>query len=364
MLLLILFFLYNCASAVLSENTKEGISWVGIRIGFIVFPLAIGSIFIKRLLKERILFGFVVATTCAGAVCLCHAVIRASANHDLSLLYNDNLSDIINLQSIYFAMLVNLALFSFAYLYAAKSTLTGRYSWIPVLLVLLPVHFLLASRIAIIIFYSLVFLFAVYRVIYQKKIRQGILLATGLVLAACLLLVIFPKTLNRFKELGYTKFNYSSTGRESHFNMALTPDQWNGANLRIAVWGCAWTVARENMVLGTGLGDKMDMLKKQYAKKGFVFGINTNRNVHNTYLDVWMSLGLAGLLIFVAGCFIVPGIECIKTGDWLGMLFITGLCISIITETYIDRTIGNTILTFFLSLMASYKKTNRPSGDY
>jgi len=356
MLLLVLFFLLNCASGILSENTREGISWIGIRISFLVFPVAIGSIYVGKLLKERLLFAFVTATTCAAALCICYAVVRAIYHHDASLLYNDNLSDIINLQSIYFAMLVNLALCSFAWLYASRSTLTGKFSWLPVLLILLPVHFLLASRIAIIILYSLVFLFAIYNMVVRKKIRLGLLLTGGLLLAASLLLLIFPKTMNRFKELGYTKFDYGSTGKESHFNMALTPDQWNGANLRIAVWGCAWTVAREHPVWGTGLGDKKDELMKQYAKKGFVFGINTNRNVHNTYLDLWMSLGLVGLLLFIAGCFVLPGIDCIRTGDWLGMLIITCLCISIISETYIDRTIGNTILSFFLSLIACYKK--------
>ena len=354
--LLMAFFLLNCISALLSENVKEGISWVGIRISFLVFPLAIGSIFIGRLLKERILYGFVFATCAAGVLCLAYAVKRAVHYHDPSLLYNDNLSEIINLQSIYFAMLVNLALFSFGYLYFTKSALLPKYSWLFVLVVLLPVHFLLASRIAIIILYGFVLLFALYTIFYKRKRWQGLLLAAGLVTGALLLFLIFPKTLNRFKELGYTKFNYSSTTRESHFNMALTPDQWNGANLRIAVWGCAWTVAKEHLITGTGLGDKMDLLKKQYAKKGFAFGIYTNRNVHNSYLDVWMSLGLIGLLLFVAALFVFPCIQCIKTGDWYGLLVISALCLSIISETYIDRTMGNTILSFFLSFIACYKK--------
>jgi O-antigen ligase len=363
-ILIMVFFLLNCLSALFSENVKEGISWAGIRISLLAFPLSLGSIFISQLLKERILFAFVVATCSAGALCLVYAIIRAAGSHDLSLLYNDNLSQVINFQSIYFAMLVNIALLSFGYLQAKKSVLVNKYAWAPVLLLLLPVHFLLASRIAIIILYSFIFIFAVYTVVYRKKTIQGISLAAGLLLAGVLLFSFFPKTMNRFKELGYTKFNYSSTSRESHFNMALTPDQWNGANLRIAVWGCAWTVAQNHLLLGTGLGDKMDMLKKQYAQKGFVFGINTNRNVHNTYLDVWMSLGLMGLLIFLCGFFILPYVQCIKTGDWYGILIITCLCISIITETYIDRTMGNTILSFFLSFIACYKKPAEVTGFY
>ena len=364
MLLLLVFFLLNCASALLSDDIKEGISWVGIRISFLIFPVAIGSIFIGRLLKERILWGFVIATCTAAALCIIYAVVRATHYRDPSLLYNDNLSDIVNLQSIYFAMLVNLALFAFAWLWGTKSALLNKYAWIPVLCLLLPVHFLLASRIAIIILYSFIFIFAVYTIVYRRKIKQGLALAAGLLTAAFLLFYFFPKTLNRFKELTYTKFNYNSTARESHFNMALTPDQWNGANLRLAVWGCAWTVIKQHPLLGTGLGDKLQVLKQQYAAKGFAFGVYTNRNTHNTYLDVWMSLGLLGLLIFLAGLSVLPYIRCIKTGDWYGLLVITCLCISIITETYIDRTMGNTILSFFLSFIACYKKPAGISGLY
>jgi len=201
--LIILFFLFNCLSALLSANSKEGISWVGIRISLLVFPLAIGSICISRSLKERILLGFVAATTFAGAGCLIYAIISVAVQHDFSLLYNDNLSGPINLQSIYFAMLINIALLSFGYLQIQKSVLIHKYAWIPVLLILLPVHFLLASRIAIIILYGLVLFFAIYMVFVQKKKKQGLLLCIGLVSAGLLLFFIFPKTLNRFKEIGY-----------------------------------------------------------------------------------------------------------------------------------------------------------------
>ncbi|HTL09419.1 MAG TPA: O-antigen ligase family protein [Chitinophagaceae bacterium] len=352
---LIIFFLYNCVSIAWSANLKESISWIGIRISLLVFPVALGSILIGARLRQRLVLGFVLSTLLGAIVCLLHALPIASVQHDASLLYNDNLSDFIHLQSIYMAMLVNLALISAAWLFIVKSPLMGRGLFIFIALLLLPVHFLLASRIAILLLYGIILLFALYMMLVKKMFRQGVLLACGLLLAAALLLLIFPKTINRFKELGYTKFNYSNTGRESHFNMALTPDQWNGANLRMAVWGCAWTVARHNFLLGTGVGDKMDELKKQYAAKGFTFGISTNRNVHNTYLDIWLSLGLLGLLLFMAG-FVFSFKACITAGDWPGILILACLCISIISETYIDRTIGNTILSFFFAFIASYKK--------
>ena len=35
-----------------------------------------------------------------------------------------------------------------------------------------------------------------------------------------------------------------SMGKESHYNMEVTADQWNGANLRMAAWRCGWKAAR------------------------------------------------------------------------------------------------------------------------
>ncbi len=83
------------------------------------------------------------------------------------------------------------------------------------------------------------------------------------------------------------------------------------------------------MVFGTGLGDKMDELKKEYAKKEFAFGINTNRNTHNNYIDVWMSLGLIGLIIFIIGFFILPIFKCFSNNDWYGLIILISFMLSL-----------------------------------
>jgi len=363
MMVIILFFLFNCVSALLSDNLKEGISWVGIRISLLIFPLALGTISISPQLKDRIILGFVAATGCAAVLCLVYALVRTLNTGDWSLLYNDNLSDITHLQSIYFAMLINIALLGLGYLTIKKSPLISRDAWW-LLVVFLPVHFLLASRIAIIFLYSFVFIFSCYTMLYRKKWWQGFALAGGLLATGLLLLLLFPKTINRFKEIEYTHFDFNSHAKESHYNAALTPEQWNGANIRIAVWQCAWAVTRNHPLFGTGLGDKMDELKKAYAEKGFYFGIQNNRNVHNTYLDVWMSLGIIGLLLFLTGFFVLPVVTCIKTRDWYGLLVLACFFMSLITETYLDRTVGNTMLAFFISFITGYKQPGPAAHRY
>lgn len=289
-------------------------------------------------------------------------LFKAANQHDWSLLYNDNLSIILNLQSIYFAMMINLAIFSLVYLLVKNSTLLNKNLLVPVLLLLFIVHFLLASRIGIIILYSAIFIFATQHIIRKKKIMEGATLIMGLFLGGFLMVKFFPKTINRFKELTYTKFDYKSEAKESHFNMQLTPDQWNGANIRIAVWQCAWTVIQNNMIVGTGIGDKMEEIQKEYVKKQFTIGIKSNRNVHNNYLDIWMSMGIVGLLFLVTGFFLLPAIRCIKNNDWYGIAIIVAFMLALFPESYMDRTMGNTLLAFFIAFITSYKKPRSIAG--
>ena len=356
LLIILLFFLLNIVSAFLSENQKEGISWVGLRLNLVVIPLTLGTVYIKQALKERIIYAFSVATTCAAAGSFVWAVWRALRNSDWSLIYNDNLSGILNLQSIYFAMLINIAVFGFIYLLLKNEVLLKKSNLVYMLVLLVVVHFLLASRSAIIILYSAIFISGIFYIVRKKKILEGATLVLGLLVFGFLLFKTFPKTINRFKELSYTGFDYHSTARESHYNGTFAPDQWNGANLRIAVWECAWTVIKKNMLLGTGLGDKMDELKKQYAEKEFAFGIQTNRNTHNNYLDIWLSLGLVGLIIFVLGFFILPVSRAASSKDWYSVIVLICFMLALVTENYLDRTIGNTLLGFFTAFISACRK--------
>ncbi len=356
LLVIMVFYLFNCTSGLLSKNFGEGVSMIGLRIGLFVFPVAIGSIYLPTILKQRLLLGFAVATSSGAIGCLLFGIWRVAQHGDLSLLYNDNLSAIINLQSIYFAMMINLAIFSFMYLLLHNATLLNKNVLFLVIVILFVVHFLLASRVGIFILYTAVFIFAAYYILSKKKVLEGVTLIMGLLLCSFLLVKFFPKTINRFKELTYTKFEYNSKGRESHFNMELTPDQWNGANLRLAVWHCAFSLIKKNIIWGTGEGDKMDVLKKEYAKRDFAFGIATNRNPHNNYLDVWLGLGSIGLILLLLGFFVLPTQQCILYKDWLGLIIIASFMFSFVSESYMDRTMGNTLLGFFMAFISSYKK--------
>ena len=185
----------------------------------------------------------------------------------------------------------------------------------------------------------------------------------GLLIAAALLMKFFPKTLNRFRELEYTGYVYNSQATESHYNGQLTAEQWNGANIRLAVWKCGWDLAREHLLLGVPLGDKEDKLMEVYRERQFEFALRSRRNMHSTYLDILCTFGIIGLVVFLAGWLLFPLLTCLRNGDLLGP-FILGFAVSMMTETYFDRSIGCLLAAFFLCpFVAAYSRDREPVAE-
>ena len=222
---------------------------------------------------------------------------------------------------------------------------------------------MLASRIAIINLYLSLLTFAVINIIKKRKYLEGATLIMGLLVGSFLLVNFFPKTINRFKELMYTDYKFNSHGAESHYNTELTADQWNGANIRLAVWSCGWQLIKQYPIFGAQIGDKKDKLQEIYRARQFDFAYNSQRNMHNNYMDILCTFGIVGLLLFLLSCFILPIVSCVQSKDMIGLCIVIAFAFSLFTETYLDRTWGAVLLCFFLSFIASYRPLIRQKNQ-
>jgi O-antigen ligase len=168
-------------------------------------------------------------------------------------------------------------------------------------------------------------------------------------------LKFFPKTLNRFQDIGFTKFDFGHEGSESHYGTATTADQWNGANVRIAAWYCGWELFKQYPVAGLGLADKQDKVFEKYKEKNFQFALKTRKNLHNNYLDILVSMGIIGLVLFLVGWIVLPLKISIRNKDNLSTLIILTFCIAMITEVYFDRSLGGMLVAFFIPFLLTDK---------
>jgi O-antigen ligase len=352
---MILFFAWIMLSVALSANSDKALSFLDPRLPLLYMPLSIGVLYLSKKFRHSVMISFATITTLVCAFCLAWNIYPAYTQHNTALLYNDSLTHVIGHQSIYISLLVNISIFIFA-----KEIFSGAAKYKGGMLVavifLFGISYLLASRTMMGLLYVVTLAFIFYYIFKRKKYLEGLTLIMGLLIGIFMVYKFVPKTFNRFKELTYTNFDFKNMGAESHYNMKVTEDQWNGANFRLAAWQCGWEVFKQSPIIGVGIGDKFDDLIKKYEEKGFQFAIVTKKNVHNNYLDILYSMGIIGLMLFSMAWIILPLIHAKQNHDWLTILIILTFATAWITEIYFDRSLGGMLTGFFFTFLLTYEK--------
>jgi len=350
LLLLLLFCTLQVISAIASVDHIRAFELLARRSPLAVFPLSIGSIIIRPAVRRRILLNYAGITTLACVFCLIWSLCRTWRLHDMQWLYDDSLTVVIDRQSSFVAWMVTIALFCYASILKKFGKPKKRLIYLAMAFLLI-FHYLLASRAALLFLYAVIIAYTVYRIIKTRRTGFIIAGAAGVILGVAVM-ALFPKTLNRFRELQYTQYDFHSHGVESHYNMTVTKDQWNGANIRLALWNCGLAVAGRHWLAGVPLGDKRAALQAEYQARGFDFAYEHHRDTHNTYLDVLVNTGVPGLMIFLLGSIILPLSTYIKRKAWLAIAITTALAVAMFFESWLDRAAGCLLLGFWVSLLA------------
>lgn len=356
------FFAWLLFSVLISDNQSDGWRFIEKRIPLILLPCSLGLVKLTYPQRNSLLVSIAWLVTLFGFYALIRSFIQYIDTGLSGYLYNDSISIHIGQQSIYTSMFVNASIYIFAWqLLRGYVIRSQKPLYITALIFLFILSYLLASRNMLMLLYGSIIFIALLHTIRKRLYKQGALFLVAL--AGCFLITyhFFPKTLNRFKELTVTKFDYSSGAAESHYDGTFSADQWNGANFRLAAWSCGWQLFKEHPLLGTGIGDKRDELNRLYRERNFHFAIETRKNVHNNYLDILYSTGIIGLLLFLLAWVIHPIFQLIRQQDSLALLIHLTLLFAMITEVYFDRSLGPFALGLWISiLLSSGHKRNSP----
>ncbi|NCU04785.1 MAG: O-antigen ligase family protein [Chitinophagaceae bacterium] len=356
-LLIILYYLLHIVSILWSDDKQEAASQLSIRLPLLLLPLAIGTMVISNEMRDRIIYAIVLITTVVALISLGLSFAKYAETGSTGYLYNDSLTVHFRLQSIYVAMLVNISIVGAVYLLAKRSATVDSPGLLYVAVsVLFGFHFLLASRSAMILLYGGLFIYAVYYIFKKRKYLEGATLVLGMLIGAFMLFKFFPKTVQRFKELTMFNYKYESKAAESHYDMKLEKEQWNGANTRLALWSCGWEVAKHNLFKGVGIGDRVLAVNEVYKERNFSMAIETKKNAHNSYLDALLTFGIAGLLMYVLSFVVLPFADVFKRADMFHAFVVTAFVVSMIFEVYLGRSIGCILTGFFYSFIAATKK--------
>ena len=347
---IILFFAWNFFSVLTSNDVETGFNYLDPRLPLFYLPLTVGLLRTTTQLKERILLGFAIITTIFCIVCLAWAIANYINTGNVDWLYSDALTALSGQQAIYISLVVNFSIYIFCR-FIFFSAYRSRMLLIPAVIFLFAISFMLASRNMMLVLYFFVAAFLLFYIFKQKKYVSGIVILIVFLAAGFTLLQFFPKTINRFKDFIYTQYDYHHDASESHYGKETTPDQWNGANFRIAAWRCGWELFKQKPLAGTHLGEKRTDLIEKYKEKDFQFAIRTNKNLHNNYLDILVGTGIIGLILFLTGWLILPLRYALLNKDYLSVLMIITIAVATITEVYLDKQFGGMLIGFFIPLL-------------
>ena len=364
---IIFFYLVQLLSIFYSTNKKDGFHLLSDTVPFFLIPVSFLFIEFKNITWNRILHFFAAVTTIASIVGFSAGAYTAYTKHDTGYLYNDNICFVMGKQAVYFAFYVSVAII--IYVYQLVNSVHKAPAGIIYLAILwlFVIIFLLASRTAM---FSLLLILSIYSgniLIQRKKYMEISIFFFSLIIGSVILVKLFPKTLNRFKGTTEMNYQFDNKNTENHFNADFDKNKWNSSNTRAAIWTCAMEVWKEHPVWGTGIGDKKDELQKKYEEKNFWFAINTNKSTHNQYLDVLISMGIIGLLIFVICYFIFPLWIFFKQKQSFAIMLFLLLALCLITENMFSRYQGIVLLALILPLATkivapTVQKTEEPEN--
>lgn len=356
--LLIPFLVYSLG-LIYTDDLDIGLKEIEKKASLLLFPIIFGLTEIKQRDFYTVLKSLVFLISFLPIIGFCVQWQIYLETQDSGWLYNDNLVSVLNKQAVYYALFVNTAILILIHLFEKHQliSLVSRILAGSSLVLLLSTQYLLASRTSMIVTILILASYIGWLLLKKLNKKQGLVLGLGAIALFIALLSFFPKVINRYKSLTNIEYQYNNPNPINHFNVEAKNENWNGLNTRLAIWSCAWEEFKQSPWLGHGVGDVQKVLVDNYKQKNFILGLKMNYNSHNQYLDVILTFGLIGLLLFILFASVLTSIA-LKSGSLLPLGFLITFAIACITENILSRDQGIVFVSILFAFLYSNVSCN------
>ncbi len=349
--LFVLYYLWEVVGLIYSNDLKMGLLNLFGRLSLVLFPIIL--LFPGEMIKSRI--KTILRLFAAGAFVymlfsLCFALYRSLNFQDGTWTFNPHPPEFWWLSYFYAAELIPSQHPSYITLYVLLSVLISfessfenslkssyRILWLITGLFLLVSIYFLSSRAGIL---SSLILVPLYFLFKFKKHGKGRFAWIGIAVIAIALLPLIVKN-QRVASL-YNAF----------FHEQEQPEKTKEP--RFIIWDVTLKVARQNLLLGVGIGDVRTELEKEFEQIGEEVMANEKYNVHNQFLEVLLENGLIGFVIFLA-IFVSMIYIAIMDKNLLYGCFIFMILVSFMFESMLYRFAGVSFFSLFSFLLLHVK---------
>ncbi len=337
----ILFYLLHVAGLAWSVDKQAGVFDLQVKFSLFLFPWIFATRPFNTEKLDQILSCFVLGCAFAAVLLLLRATYFYVFAGENKFFY-EQLSFFMHPS--YFSMYLNLALIYLLFCQLKKENTRRGHWWILIPLFVVVV-ILLSSKLGLISLLLILALTAGYLIFARKKYLLGIAGGGIMVLGVIGVLKFSPAIYNRVNNAvqAMSSDNSDKTKTES-------------TAVRKLIWGASRDVISEHPFFGTGTGDSKAMLMQKYKQEGITGAYNKNLNSHNAYLQILVSLGFTGFLLFLAMLFL-PLTIAWSERKYFFMCFILLMALNFIPESMLETQAGVMYYAFFNCMLLFSEKT-------
>ncbi len=311
-----------------------------IKMTFLLLPFVIGTLNFSNEQIKKVLYGFVGGTFIAAVYLLLKAyLVFEETNDALSFFYAALTSPLMH--PTYFGMYVNLSiLILLAQL--GKSYFDVKHVVLEFgLLFFILIAILIEARTA-----QAATLITVVGMIGYNLVKKNYSTPSIILL---LFLTFFTFGANRYLTSINNRYDLVVSAIESK-SQTDQKKQYDSTTGRIEIWKLAGGLIKENILFGTGTGDVRDELVKTYYANDFEYGYAKKLNAHNQFLQIWATVGIIGLLLFLLAL-LLPLLKFNSYPQLIYPSFVLLMALNALTESTLEVQRGVLFFAFFYSLL-------------
>ncbi len=345
-LAVISFFLLYLVGMIYTTDLNQGIQEIKIKLPLLILPIALSN----KLVLTKSDFYKVLLAAIAGVF------ITSIIGMYIYIFDNpENIRAISPFIShIRLSLMICMAVFSAIYLIAncKKSQIIFKILLILIALWLLLFIGILGARAGYLVVLIVAFFVGFSYIIKLKKYVLGIGLAIILFTVPVLMYQLVKSVQIRIDEIPSEYKSYKAGENVSGKSIAQ----------RFVYWDISLQLIKENPIFGVGTGDLNAAFKNYYSEHEGMINKEFQFTSHMQYLNMTVSFGIMGLLIFLLSIF-YPTIQQNKISDYLMISFLFTLFISMLTEDTLETQAGATFFAFYFSFLLFAKPKESSISD-
>jgi len=286
------FFLIYIVGLLYSDNIKYGVKFITRNLSFIIFPIILTSSNIDKEKKNKALAFFAYFTLIISVVLLVVALFNYFTTGDFSSLFYDNYTQHKELHPVYFGMYF---LFSISVIVNRLRKIRNKKKSLKILsLIFYSIVILILISSKIIIAIALVLMIG--GILSKGKITvKKVGLSLLVLLSMVVVIASFSVTRKRFMDTLNPNLEIIYKGKYAY------NENFSGLTLRLVFWkiGIEHIIKDGYLIEGVGTGDFKDYTNTVYTKHNLHYGKYLDYNAHNQFVQVFICLGLIGLVYFM-----------------------------------------------------------------